>query len=450
MGAPSRLHMPCSTRSLTPHNRFHLPIDGSSVAIRSSRHSDTHPAMPISPRSAQTIGVLAVTQLIGWGTTFESVGVLGRRLAPDLGLPNEIVYAGLSVMMMVSALASPLVGRLLDRHGAARVMAAGSVFFAIGLCLLAVSTGILTYAASWVILGLGGAFVLSAPAFTAVVEREGAEAKRTIAILMLFTGLSATIFWPLLSLMSDLAGWRSTLLMAAALHAFVCMPLYLFGLPKPVAFEKSGESADLAPVPLTENDRKYAFLLVAITTAIASFVTFGLSPSLLEVLHRFGATPEFALQLAAARGVLGISARGVDMLLGKRGNPFLTTITGCGLLVAAFACLILLPTSATTLWLFIALYGFGSGILVVARALLPLALFSPREYGRQATRLAMPQNIANALAPVIFTALIDRTGIITAIVVAIALAGIALAAIILLISLVRRVQAQAALAPSRP
>ncbi len=406
--------------------------------------------MPVSARSAQTIGVLAITQLIGWGTTFESVGVLGRRLAPDLGLANEIVYAGLSVMMMVSALASPLVGRLLDRHGAARVMAAGSLFFAAGLCLLAGSGGIVTYAASWVILGLGGAFVLSAPAFTAVVEREGAAGQRSIAILMLFTGLSATIFWPLLSLMSDLAGWRSTLLMAAALHAFVCAPLYLFGLPKPIVYEKSGASADLAPVPLTENDRKNAFLLMAITASIASFVTFGMSPSLLEVLHQFGATPEFALQLAAARGVLGICARGVDMLLGKRGNPFITSVTGCSLMVVAFASLLLLPASAATLWLFIALYGFGSGILVVAPALLPLALFSPREYGRQATRLAMPQNIANALAPVIFTALIDRTGVATAVVAAIALAGVALTAILMLISLVRRVRALAAPVPSPP
>jgi MFS family permease len=406
--------------------------------------------MRFSARSAQTIGVLAVTQLIGWGTTFESVGVLGRKLAPDLGLANEVVYAGLSVMMMVSALTSPLVGKLLDRHGAARVMAAGSLFFAAGLCLLAASAGIVTYAASWVILGLGGAFVLSAPAFTAVVEREGAGAKRTIAILMLFTGLSATIFWPLLSLVSDMAGWRSTVLMAAALHAFVCLPLYLFCLPKPVAYETADANVDLAPVPLQAAERKRAFLLVAVTTSIASFVTFGLSPSLLEVLHRFGATPEFALQLAAARGVLGISARGVDMLLGKRGSPFVTSVTGCSLMVCAFACLILLPASTMTLWVFISLYGFGSGILVVARALLPLALFSPREYGRQATRLAMPQNIANALAPVIFTALIDRTGIISAVVIAVALAAIALVAILMLIGLVRQVRAQAGLIPSRP
>ncbi|WP_246091608.1 MFS transporter [Aliirhizobium smilacinae] len=406
--------------------------------------------MTFSLRSAQTVGVLAITQLIGWGTTFESIGVIGRKLAPDLGLANEIVFAGLSVMMMVSALLSPLTGRLLDRHGAARVMAAGSLFFAGGLILLASSTGILTYAASWIILGLGGAMVLSAPAYTAVVEREGINGKRTIAILMLFTGLSATIFWPLLSLSSDLFGWRTSLLMAAALHAFVCMPLYLFCLPKPIVYAKSDTTADLAPVPLTPGNRKLAFLLVAMTTAIASFVTFGLSPSLLEILHQSGASPEFALQLAAARGVLGISARGIDMLLGKRGNPFITSVAGLSFMLLAFACLLLLPASSFSLWIFIALYGFGSGILVVARALLPLALFSPREYGRQATRLAMPQNIANAAAPIVFTALIDRTGIMTALVFSIALASVALVSIIRLISLVRKAKARAELIPSQP
>ncbi len=408
------------------------------------------PPMTFSFRSAQTVSVLAVTQLIGWGTTFESVGVLGRRLAPDLGLPNEIVFAGLSVMMMVSALMSPLVGRLLDRHGAARVMAAGSLLFASGLVFLASSGGIVTYGISWVILGLGGAMALSAPAYTAVVEREGIDGKRTIAILMLFTGLSATIFWPLLSLCSDMFGWRNALLMAAALHAFVCMPLSLFCLPKPIKYAPTDTTADLAPVPLTPGSRKTAFVLVAMATAIASFVTFGLSPSLLEILHQAGATPELALQLAAARGVLGISARGVDMLLGKRGNPFITSVAGSSLMLIAFVGLLVLPSSTFSLWAFIALYGFGSGILVVARALLPLALFSPREYGRQATRLALPQNIANAAAPIIFTALIDRTGIATALIAAVVLAGIALVSIIMLISLVRKARTEAELIPSRP
>ena len=393
-------------------------------------------AFPI--RSIQTVAVLAVTQLIGWGTTFETLGVLGRTIAPDLGLPNEIVFAGLSVMMLTSALAGPLTGRLLDRHGAARVLAAASVLFAIGLVLLASSRGIVLYAIAWTVLGLGGAFGLSAPAYTAVVEREGADGKRRIAILMLFTGLSATIFWPLLSLVNDLIGWRSTFLLCAGLQFFVCLPLYLFALPKPVARHDQGTSIDVAPVALSATQRRTAFLLIAATTTIASFVTFGLAPSLLELLRQSGASPELALQLAAARGVIGISARGVDMLLGRRGNPLLTSVAGTGMILLSFACLLVMPPSTASLSAFILLYGFGAGVLAVARALLPLALFSPREFGRQSARLSLPQNLANAVAPVVFTALLDRAGHQAVVLVAVVLALAALAAVVMLIAMVRK------------
>lgn len=401
----------------------------------------------LTRRSAQTVAVLAVTQLIGWGTTFETLGVLGRTIAPDLGLPNEVIFAGLSVMMLVSALAGPMTGRWLDRYGAARVLAAGSILFALGLLLLASAGGIVTYVVSWVVLGLGGALGLSAPAHTAVVEREGAAGKRSIAILMLFTGLSVTIFWPLLSLLNEMIGWRITFAVCAGLQIFVCLPLYLFGLPKPAPGERENKANDVAPVALSAAERRLAFLLVAAIMTITSFVTFGLAPTLLELLQRSGASADFALQLAAARGVIGISARGMDMLLGRRGNPFLTSIAGCGMMLLALICLLLLPPSSGALWVFILFYGFGSGILAVARALLPLALFSPREFGLQSARLSLPQNLANAVAPVVFTALLDRLGHEAAIAVAGVLGCLALAAAVMLLRLVRRVRTRADATP---
>ncbi|MFH7416859.1 hypothetical protein VSS92_29740, partial [Pseudomonas syringae pv. tagetis] len=78
--------------------------------------------------------------------------------------------------------------------------------------VLGAANGIVLYAGAWVIIGIGGAFGLSAPAYTAVVEREGANGKRVIAILMLFTGLSSAIFWPILSLLNEAVGWRLTFL----------------------------------------------------------------------------------------------------------------------------------------------------------------------------------------------------------------------------------------------
>lgn len=405
----------------------------------------------LTRRSAQTIAVLAVTQLAGWGTSFEVLGVMGRVIAPELALPNEVIFGGLTVMMIVSAFAGPAVGRLLERHGAARVLALGATAFAIGLALLAVSTNAAVYLLAWIVIGLGGALGLSAPAYTAVVEREGQDAKRIIAILMLFTGLSVTIFWPLLALFNELVGWRLTFAACAALQLFVCVPLYLFALPKPLAVTAEGQTqAQRPPVPLSEPERRRAFLLVACAVTISSFVTFGLAPALLELLQQAGATPELALQLAAARGVFGISARFIDMLLGKRGSPLLTASAGCLLILGGLALLLAMPGSTAGLWVFMLLYGFGSGIFAVARAVLPLALFSPREFGLQSARLSLPQNLANAAAPVIFTALLDRLGYQAATVFAGGLACVALFSIVLLVRLVRQAHARPPVIPSPP
>ncbi|MDM9629080.1 MFS transporter [Rhizobium sp. S152] len=394
--------------------------------------------MSSSLRSTQTIAVLAVTQLIGWGTTFDMLGVMGRVIAPELGLANEIVFGGLTIMMIVSAIIGPVTGRLLERHGAARVLAASSIVFAIGLLLLAVSHGIVLYAISWVVIGIGAALCLTAPTYTAVVEREGANSKRVIAILMLFTGLSSAIFWPVLSLLTAEFGWRLTFVISAALHLFICLPLYLLALPRPLATQAANAQMLTPPVQLSASDRRNAFLLIAATTTISTFVTFGLAPSLLEVLRQYGASPALALQLGSARGVIGISARGMDMLLGKRGSPIVSATMGIGLMVTSFALILVIPPSTALLVGFILIYSFGSGVMAVARALLPLALFSPREYGLQAARLSLPQNIANAVAPVIFTALLDRTGASTVMAVCGVLAAVSLGFVTMLAMLIRR------------
>jgi predicted MFS family arabinose efflux permease len=391
-------------------------------------------------RSAQTIAVLAVTQLIGWGTTFDMLGVMGRVIAPDLDIANEIAFAGLTLMMVVSALAGPATGRWLARYGAARVLAASSICFATGLLLLAAANGIVLYAAAWTVIGLAGALGLSAPAYTAVVEREGLNGKRIIAILMLFTGLSATIFWPILTELTHAYGWRITFVISAALHILICLPLHLFALPKPAAEHTQGAAAETPPIHLTEGQRRKAFLLLAISTTLCTFISFGLSPSLIEVFHQAGASPALALQLGSARGVIAISARGLDMLLGKRGNPILTSITGIALMAASFLLMLLAPGSTPVLVAFILMYGFGTGVLTVARALLPLTFFSAKEYGLQSARLSTPQNLANAVAPVVFTATLDRGGTGLTIGICLVLAAIALILIFRLAAMVRQAE----------
>lgn len=390
----------------------------------------TPPSAPGSAlRRLRTIAVLAVTQLIGWGTTFDMPGVSGRAIAADLGISNEVSFAGLSVMMVVAAVTGPAVGRALGRYDAARVLAVGSVLLGLGLALMSQAQGAASLLAAWAVIGLGGALGLTVGAHTAVVERQGGAARRTIGLLMIFTGFSSALFWPVLSLLDGWFGWRATCLITAAAHIVVCLPLHLVGLPPHGLGQTPVGGADAA----TERpqfdmaEQRRAFGAIAVVLTLFGFVTFGLSPSLIEVLRLSGASPEAALQLGSIRSVLGIGARVVDYGLGRRGSPLVTATLGAALMFLAFGLLFGASGTIASVIVFVVIYGFGSGIASMARATLPLQFFVPEAFGRQAGRLALPQNLATAVAPVIFTAVLDRGGVV-------AICGLAAGSIVVALS----------------
>jgi predicted MFS family arabinose efflux permease len=385
------------------------------------------------------VAALAVSQILGWGTTYEMPAVFGRAMAADLGLSNEMAFAGLTVMMLTMAFLGPWTGRMIARHGASKILAMGSVLMASGLVVLALSTGLVPYAIGWLILGAGGSFALTVPAFAAVVEREGREARRAIGILMIFTGLSSAVCWPLLTLAGEAFGWRGALLGAAAVQLLIALPLHL-ALGR-VAITRSDEdrAADaIEPLDLNPRMAMLAFLLIALSTSLASLMTFGLSPQLLHILELSGATPALALQLGSLRAVFGISARAFDLVLGKHSSPITTGLAGTAMLTGSTLLLIFSSGTPSSLLVFTALYGFGSGVATLARATLPLSFFSASRFARQSARLALPQNLANATAPVLMTAVIDRAGIDTGLVLATAFAATGFAAILALALIARR------------
>ena len=365
------------------------------------------------PASRRIIATLAVTQLIGWGMSYDLLSLFGRDMARALGLPNETIFLGLSIMMAVSGLSSPSIGRAIGRFGAASILAAGSLAFAVGLALLAIANGPVLYFLAWTIVGFAAGLGLAVPGYAAVVERMADEAKATISWLLIFTGLSAAVFWPLNAWLADFVGWRGVLWIGVAAHLFVCLPLHLSLLRIPRREYRSGrESADGEPLPqLSQLGSLIAFLLLAVSTTISTFIAFGVSPALLEILRQAGASPALAIQLGSLRSALGITARLADLMLGKRSTALGTAIAAACLMLASFA---VLYAGAGSLWGlggFIALYGFGTGVMTVARVLMPLSLFSADDYARLSGRLILPQNIANAIAPVAYTALIDRSGL---------------------------------------
>ncbi|WP_026790742.1 MFS transporter [Pleomorphomonas oryzae] len=394
-------------------------------------------AFAISLVRLRLVGVLAVTQVIGWGTTFDMPGVMARKMAPDVGLSIDMTFFGLTLMMLVIGLTGPMVGEAVRRMGAARVLVLGSATSTTGLALLAAAEGPIGYFIAWTMIGAAGSLALSVPAYAAAVEREGAAGRRTIGVLMIFTGVSSTIFWPILDAIDGVVGWRITLLAMAGLHLFVCLPLHLFALP-PIGAPSVELEANQRPAILLGPDGKVrAFLHIGVISVAFSFTTFGLAAAYLELLRGAGASVEYALWLGTIRPVVSIAARAADLVLDGRAGPLATTVAAALLMGSSFA---LLLAGVDGVWLlpaFVTIYAFGAGLSAMARAVLPLAFFPPDEFARQSGRLALPQNIGNAVAPVIFVAFIHQAGVAAAALLGLALMAAALASAALLAKLIR-------------
>jgi predicted MFS family arabinose efflux permease len=387
----------------------------------------------LNTRLAFILVVLAVTQVISWGT----IGlppVIGRQIAADLDMDIVAVFAGTSVLYMAMGLCAPWLGRFFIRFGARRVMIAGTLVAMPGFVLLAVASGPVAYFAAWLILGAAGSATLSTASYIMLNEVAGRNARNAIGIMMLATGLSSSIFWPTTAFLSQLSGWRTTCLVYAAAMVLVCLPLYVFGLPRRSQIERvpkqpSGPEKSEAPVAAST-----LYLLIA-AGSLNAFITLGFSSVLIELLKALGLGQAEAIAFGSVLGVLQISARAVDFL-GKGRWDAITTAMVAGA-VLPFA-MLLLMTGARQSWaiaLFIMLYGLSAGALAVARATMPLVFYDGAAYATAVSRISLPLNLVSALSPPVLASVLTRLGVNALLALAIACSCAALA---ILMALSRR------------
>ena len=81
----------------------------------------------------RAVAVLGVTQILAWGTLFYPPVLTMPLIGRDLGWSIAFCMSGLSIGLLCGGLASPTMGRLIDRYGGGMVRTAGSLVAAVGL-----------------------------------------------------------------------------------------------------------------------------------------------------------------------------------------------------------------------------------------------------------------------------------------------------------------------------
>ncbi|QQO22555.1 MFS transporter [Bradyrhizobium diazoefficiens] len=350
--------------------------------------------------------VLAITQLVGWGT-IGLPAIVGRDLAADLGMSLPAVFAGTSVLYVSMGLCAPWLAKSFARHGARTVMMVGTVVTAPGFVLLSFAREPMLYFAAWIVLGIAGSATLSTGAYIMLNEIAGRQAKNAIGALMLVTGLSSSIFWPTTSFLSGQLGWRGTCLVYAAMMLVVSLPLYAFAPRRKIARDDGGEPVKSSPPPAIPRS---TFGLVVAAITLNAFVNFGISAILIELLRAEGLAPAQALAFGSMLGVIQVSARGLDFLGGGRWDGITTGLVAGTALPIAMLLLMMSEGATWAVAVFILLYGAGSGAMAVARATIPLVFYDQAEFAKAMSMIALPLNLASAISPPLLVGLLTEFG----------------------------------------
>jgi predicted MFS family arabinose efflux permease len=256
--------------------------------------------------------------------------------------------------------------------------------------------------AGFALAGLAMAGCLYDPAFATLHGISGPSYRKAVTALTLFGGFASTVFWPLSQFLLDAYGWRVTFGVYAALNLAVCVPLHLWVLPR-----GPGAASPVATAPEASAGNRprhrAVFVWLATALALASFMSSALSAHVIGLLTSSGLTARDAVLIASLIGPMQVAGRVAEFTFGRHVRPLTVGTLAFGL----FALALLLLTQVHGIWIaalaFAALYGWSNGVMTIVRGTVPGELFGHRHFGALLGRLARPQFVMKAIAPLALT-----------------------------------------------
>jgi hypothetical protein len=348
------------------------------------------------------VSALGVAQVVSWGSLFYAIGVLGAPMRAALGIDDVALFGSFTAGLFVSGIAAPAVGRRIDARGGRGVLAFGSVMAALACLVLGVSTHAWHMVAGWLIAGVAMAACLYDPAFAALHRASGTAYRRAVTVLTLFGGFASTVFWPLSQYLLDTIGWRHAWLAYAVLHVALCLPLHVAYAPGALDVERaSGDGSSTHSARFRAHPHAFAWLATALS--LAAFLATALAAHLIGLLTAGGLAARDAVLVGSLIGPMQVAGRLMEMAFGTRMRARAVGFLAFGLMALA---LLLLPWVGSV-WilamLFALVYGWSNGVMTIVRGTVPAELFGAHGYGELLGRLARPQFIAKAIAPVALT-----------------------------------------------
>lgn len=355
--------------------------------------------------------LVSLAQVTSWGVLFYSFAVFLTPMRTDLGWSVAQLTGAYSLALLLTGVAAVPVGRWLDRRGPRLLMSTGSVLAALLVMAWSQVNNLVAFYVVFAGIGLCMAAVLYEPAFQIVAIWFERKRSRALLLLTFIGAFASVVYIPLTGWMVEAYGWRTALLILAALLFILTVPIHVLILRhspaelglRPdgatAAPEQSAEAPVLEGMSLSEALRDSGFWWLCAAMVLATMTTMAMAVHFIPFLLDQGYSAAFAAGLAGAVGVLAIPGRLTFTPLGS--YVARRYVLAAIFALQAGALLLLIGNSSTlAVIIYVVLFGAGAGALTPARAAIVAEYYGRRHYGSISGGVATAVTGARAAAPI--------------------------------------------------
>ena len=329
--------------------------------------------------------------------------------------------------MLVAAVLAVPIGRRLDRHGGRALMTGGSL---LGVLMLIAFSGVHHVWQLYLVqigIGAAGAASLYEAAFAVVIAGFSAERRATALLtLTVVAGFASSIFLPLTGRLTDIHGWRTAVLVLAAIQA-VTVPLHAFAVRRPPSRPPTRRGVRGTTVRAAVNDPGFWLLAAGFTAHTAAVST--LTVHLVGALVAWGHPPAFAATVAGLLGVLSVAGRLLSTGLHRRCAAATVTAVISAVQATAAVAMPFVASSPAGAFLSVLGFGVGFGVATIAKPVLLAQRYDTSRYATLAGVLVVPATLAKATAPLAAAGLPTATGVLIAVAACCAIAAASIGAL---------------------
>jgi MFS family permease len=171
------------------------------------------------------VGVGLLTQMLAVGHTSYGLSVFAKPIAEAFGASRSTVALGFTLLMLVSGVCSPFLGRALDVRPIRGILLVGTACTSLALALMAAAPALWMIGALYAV-GIGvGQLAMGPPSASKLAANWFARGRgKAMGISAIGASLGGFFAPPLLQLSIDAFGWRGALLASAIAIAALAIP----------------------------------------------------------------------------------------------------------------------------------------------------------------------------------------------------------------------------------